>query len=318
MLSLTDGIKHLYLYKINEVDHRLSIGLNNWIAKGSDYLVVKDQTSNCFSICTYDYFDFLRPYAFDINRLSCASIESIKDIEKKTWQSKFIGWNITKFYYSAFFSAHCILKLTGNSLVNIDSIALDKIRSITRNYGFTYGNLNSGIYCVQIDFRNNNLAFFKNPVYDNSHEGLWRCFLDFLNSNKSSIYSQLPLIEAQPIVEKIEELIKALKNWNCSNGNWLSRVRNLVNYNQSYGIWFPYKDYLLDYDLIYDFLDLHLSNPLSIDIKSYEGKDLLYFVRTCQLINSIALEMLNDIENKNPSNKSFVKAGIKQFQNLYA
>ncbi len=316
MINFSNGISHLYLPKLNEVNQNISFGINYWLQNSSDYYISQNQKNNDFTVCTYDYFDFLKPYAFDINRVSCASIESLKDIEKKTWQPKFIGWNITKFYYSAFFSAHCILKITGNSISNIENSSLEKIKTKTKLYNFSHQNLNSGLYCVEF-VPTNNFRFFKSPQYDHSHEGLWKYFLDFLNKINPSIYHNLPQFEAQKVVDKLEELIEALTNWNSTNGNWLSRIRNLVNYSHSHGLWFPYKEYRPEYDNIYNFLNLHLSNPLDIDLRTFRGQEILYFVRTCQLINSIAIDLLSDLSTKHPKNKSFISNGILKFKSLY-
>lgn len=317
MITFVDGIKHLYVPKLNEVGQNISLGINQWLTNGSQFFISTNHSQNDFQVFTYDSLDFLKPYAFDINRLSCASAESLKDIQRKDWQAKFIGWNITKFYYSAFFSAHCILKATGNNLSNIDNKALSKIRQITSALGYTYQNLNTGLYCISIDTVLNRFRFYKQPQYDDSHEGLWKFFLHFLINSKPSVYGQLPLSEAQNVVDKIEELIEALTNWNSQNGNWLSRVRNAVNYSQSYGTWFPYKEYLIEYDKIYSFMNMNKENPLLIDIASFKGRDILYFVRTCQLINAICNDILVDIEKKHPINKSFVTYGVRQFENLY-
>jgi len=318
MINFSDGVKHLYLRKLNEVSQKQTSGLNQWLTNGADYYVPCDQQNNDFTIGTYNPFDFLNPYSYDINRLSCAATESLRDIGQISWQHKFIGWNITKFYYSAFFSAHCILKIMGKSLSNIDQSSINRIKDITTLYGYRVGNLNNGLYCISVDTVNNRFRFYKVPKYDNSHEGLWCYFTDFLNDSKNSVYHQLPQHEAQIVVEKIDELIKALRNWNSPHGNWLSRIRNLVNYNQAYGTWYPYKGYNAEYDRIYTFLNLHKNNPLTIDIAPYAGKDILYFVRTCQLINAISNDLLCDLETKHPTNKSFVKTGIKQFESLYA
>lgn len=318
MINFADGLRHLYLFKLNEVNQNVAISLNKWLSDGSLYFVSQNQRPNDFTVNTYDYFHFLEPYSHDINRLSCASIESIRDIERKNWQAKSIGWNITKFYYSAFFSAHCILKIFGYSLTNIDQSSIDKVRTITNSYGFSYQNLNSGLYCININYQTNTFRFQKNPQFDNSHEGLWKYFNYFLINNQNTIYSQLPQAEAQIVVDKVNELTKALMNWNSQNGNWLSRVRNLVNYSQNYGIWFPYKEYIKEYDKVYDYLNLHKDNPLSIDLNSYAGKDLLYFVRTCQLINAMSNDLLADLESRHPENRSFIKKGVRQFQNLYS
>src|SRR5690606_38084717 len=122
----------------------------------------------------------------------------------------------------AFFSAHCILKITGKSLANIEQTSINKVRSVTTLYGYTYRNINSGLYCISINNMNNSFRFYKDPQYDNSHEGLWKYFLYFLLNSQNSIYKQLPQYEAQKVVDKINELAKALRNWNSHNGNWLS------------------------------------------------------------------------------------------------
>lgn len=318
MIDFSDALRHLYVPKLNEVGPNLQLGLNPWLVAGSGYYIASPHLTNDFSIRTFDIIDFLKPYSFDINRLSCASSESLKDIEPKKWQTKFIGWNITKFYYSAFFSAHCILKITGNSLSNIEKNSITKIKTITSAAGYSSQNLNTGLYCIDISGATNTVRFFKQSQYDDSHQGLWKYFLHFLNNSKAGIYRRLPLSEAQKIIDKIDELIKALTNCSSGNGHWLSKIRNEVNYSQGYGTWFPYKGYMQEYDQIYSFMPLSKNNPMTIDLKSYAGKDILYFVRTCQLINAISNNLLTDLASRHPSNKSFVKLGIQQFENLYA
>lgn len=317
MISFSDGLKHLYVIGLNEIGPNISFSLNDWLTQASEYIIFQDLLLNNFSIQTYDAHDFLKPYAFDINRLSCASLESLRDVEVKEWQPKFIGWNITKLYYSAFFAVHSILKITGNSISNIEKTSLESVRRRARAYNFTYQNLNTGLYCLKIDQRNNTFQFFKNAIYDNSHEGLWKCFLDFINTIIPTVYNQLPQSEAQLVVEKLEELKAAICEWDSSSGNWLSRIRNLVNYGQKFGSWFPYKESSKEYEKLYDYLPLVNTDPLDIDIKSYRGKDILYFSRTCILINAINLTLLNDISSRHPTNKSFVMNGIHKFQNLY-
>jgi uncharacterized phage infection (PIP) family protein YhgE len=137
-------------------------------------------------------------------------------------------------------------------------------------------------------------------------------------TTQNSVYGQLPQAEAQQVIDKLNDLISALKNWNSQNGNWLSRIRNSVNYSQTFGVWFPYKEYIKEHDQICQNLDLHFKNPLEIDLNSFQGKDLLYFVRTCQLIHAISFDLLNDLASRHPSNRSFIKNGIMKFKNLYS
>jgi len=316
MIKFCDGVRHLYVRGLHEIDPNISTSLNQWLSDGSGWYTPQNQLPNDFTIATYSPIDFLGPYAYEINRLSCASLESLKHIEKKTWQPKSVGWSVIKFYYSAFFSAHVILKICGESLTNIEASSLNTVRSVTTNYNYNYENLNTGLYRIHFS-HNNNFRFYKDATYDESHQGLWKKFLHLLSQNQTGIYNQLPQSDAQLIVGKMEELKEALKNWNCVNGNWLSRIRNSVNYSQTNGVWFPYKQTEKNIDVIYNDINLHTSTPMTIDIRSYKGKDLVYFVRTCQLINSICMELLNDLDSMHPKSKSFVNAGIYKFKNLY-
>lgn len=93
-----------------------------------------------------------------------------------------------------------------------------------------------GKQAVDADVRTLNLRFYKNLLYDNNHEGLWKRFVDFLAHVDQTLLSHLPQAESETVSDKIKEILRALRNWNSQNGNWLSRIRNLINYSQSYGI----------------------------------------------------------------------------------
>lgn len=314
MPSFCDGIRHTILRDLNNVSNEIKVGINSWLASGKDYIVTRDLTNNCFVIESY-ISEYLKPYAFDINRLSCASIESINDIDLNS-SPKFLGWIITKYYYSAFFSAHAILRLTGNAILNIDIDSIQSVKKTTHNYGFTYATLNTGLYCNVLN-TTNSIEFSKDPQYDDSHKGLWLRFLHYINNISSGIYAQLPVGDAQIVVDKLSELKDALTNWGSNTGLWLSRIRNLTNYSQEFGLWFPYSNYKKEFDNIIKYKNLCKSSPLEIDLATYRGKDLLYFVRTCQLINAINFEVQKDLLDRHPANKSFLSHGIFEYHSKY-
>ena len=317
MINFSDGISHLYLRGLSEVTHDIKTGLNDWLVDGKEYFAIQDQLINDFTISTFDMNTFFRPYAYDINRLSCAAMESLNDIQPNTLSPKFFGWAITKYYYSAFFSAHSILKMTGNSISNINHLSINKVCELSRTRGYSANNLNSGLYSMAINPANNTFRFFKDKQYDDSHQGLWLRFLHFLESSKAGINGQLLQEDAELVVAKIDELILALKNWNSLKGSWLSKIRNQANYSQDFGIWYPYKNFKKEITDVQKFISLCKNDPMAIDIQSYRGMDLIYFVRTCQLINSINFNIQSDLMKKHSMNKSFVKSGIFAYQNKY-
>ncbi len=317
MIDFSSGLSHLFQQGLSEVSIDSRYGINYWLTEGKEYFAIQDQLSNEFTISSFDLNDFLKPYAHDINRLSCAAMESLNDISVDDITPKFFGWILTKYYYSAFFSAHSILRITGNCLSNINSQSTDRVRKLTRTRGYADGNLSAGTFSIFINRGNNTYRFLKEGQYADSHKGLWLRFLDFLKSSKNGIYSQMIQADAQLIVDKIDELIMALTNYSLHNGSWLSVIRNKVNYSHDYGVWFPYKGFTKELNDIIRCQSVCKENPLTIDLNLYRGKDLIYFVRTCQLINSINFNLQVNMLSKNSANKSFLLQGIFEYQNKY-
>ena len=50
-------------------------------------------------------------------------------------------------------------------------------------------------------------------------------------------------------------------------------------------------------------------------LKPDRGREILYFIKTCQLIICICYDALMDIYTRNGDNKSFVKAGLVKYLN---
>ncbi len=317
MLSICDGLRFSYIPGINEISYKLPEGLNSWLSSGKMYLPASDIIDNQFTISTYEYLDFLTPFVYEINRLSCASLETINNITKDSISPKFLGWLLVKYYYSAFFSAHSILRICGHGILNVDPNSLNQIKRLANNYGYNSSNISSGLYCIEINQLNNKYKFYKDDKYDNSHEGLWLRFLHFLNQTSPLIYNHLPSYDAYEIISKLDELVTAITNNGAIKGNWLSKIRNLINYSHAYNVWYPYKGYSKELDNIFPYQSLCKGNPLNIELESFKRKDLLYFVRTCQLINSINFDLLKDLKDRHPQNKSFVLKGIIGYHNLY-
>lgn len=317
MINFSDGIRHLYLNGLKDISTDIRFGVNEWIQSGKDYIVGTPTDSTELTMIVYDLDDYLRPYAFDINRLSCAAIESLNDIQKHPSSPKFDGWTLTKYYYSAFFSAHSILRLTGYGILNVDGASITAFRKVAKNYIDPLGHLNSGLYCNSISSQSK-ISLIKNPQYDDSHKGLWKRFLHFIVNIQNDIYNNLPQTDAQLVVDKLNELKDSLTNWGANSGEWLSRIRNLNNYSQYYGVWYPYNDYDKDYKNILKYKQICKENPLKIELASYRNKEISYFVRTCQLINSINFDIQKDLVSRHFSNKSFLLHGIFEYHNQYA
>lgn len=337
--KFSDGVRHLYIPTLNKISTSLTHGLRFFLANSDNYLVNPTAISDLFEIQFYDISEALTFWASDINRLACASLETVTNIEESRIDKKFIGWNIVQYYYSAFYSAHSILKLLGFGIVQVDSQIINKVRMKAAAFGVAAPNISQGTYCVDFDVAGQKAVFYKVKRYDDSHRGLWRRFSDFLNvlsgvsvltgsygpasivlnndggPTPLSIYSNIPREQANELASRIDDLRNSLNR----NGdyNWLSSIRNTVNYSHGFGVWFPYKSYNKEYREISHLRSMCYESPTGESFEMIDDHELLLFVKTCQLINSINIDILEDMCERNPDNKSFLKNGFFAYLNIY-
>ena len=334
-LKFCDGVRHLYIPELNKISSCTGSGLRQWLAVSDSYLPGNSSGDGYFEIILYDMREVLSVFAHDIDRLSCAAIETVTNISPAIRNKKFVAWNLVNYYYSAFYSAHSLLKILGFGLVQIDDRIIRHLRARCLAVGVAETQITSGIYCIEFDFSCSTVKFYKVRRYNDSHKGLWQRFFDFLNvligvsvvsgsydancirirnpgePYPMSLYSKLPVTDADAIVSKVDSL-KQILNRNGDN-NWLSFIRNSINYSHSFGVWYPYKSYSVDHDHLLSMSDLWKKDLLSYDFDTSSEKELGIFVKSCQMINALNFDVLMDLCARHPENKSFLKNGTMSY-----
>lgn len=92
-----------------------------------------------------------------------------------------VSWQIIEFYYAAYFAAHYLIRTSGISIANIDSIFISKVNNnvgAIRQY-----NLQTGIYEISYDERYDNLFLLKSKRKKpgGSHRELWDQWSQYLS-----------------------------------------------------------------------------------------------------------------------------------------
>ena len=148
--------------------------------------------------------------------------------------------------------------------------------------------LEKGFYEIRIDKNFTEVSFKK---YKDSHKDTWTCFLKLLNQLIIEIENTTGLAE-----QKIEarDLLVALKKGitraRCTeNGNWLSKIRNSVNYQHTLGVWYPYERKATFHKLIPQISESWKSDPRSIEIDG-RSRDIEAFFSTSLLLVSLFRE----------------------------
>lgn len=266
--EFSDAVRQLYVPHLNSISNHSDCGIRGLLLLSENFTILPSIQRNCFTISFYNVDDFLSALASDIVRLSSAAFETIEDLTTSKKNKKFLAWQMVQYYYAAFYAAHSILKICSFGLVQLDNRILQKVKYRADAFNIPFGCMESGVYCMSID--GPSVTFFKVHRYDDSHRGLWTRYLDFLgvltginvvtgefdskcirlreesDSQTLSVYNQLSASDAETVVARLDLLRETL----TTNGdnNWLSSIRNQINYNHCFGVWYPYKGYLDSYE----------------------------------------------------------------------
>lgn len=268
-------------------------GLKSWITKGSFYI----QQNQSGEIILNDILisEYASGLAYDFKRFALASLESRVGFHANYISSKAIGWPLLRMYYSAFFAAHAIMRETDQAVIRLDSPQAKYLTEIGQTYIDPSFKVESGNYHVrrkQDTSKTLDVWLVKIQDSRGAHDAFWRIFYKFLAELADEVS-----LKREPkdllVVAQINEIQRVLSSNGFSNGTWLSSVRNEINYQHMYGVWFPYGNnkkiasYIgrlsgfnninirLDYDARREPLEAFCSGCSFISALNYEVSELL-------------------------------------------
>jgi len=244
------GILHqLSVNRIYTVTTPTQTDLKAWLANGQ-YLLAQPLSSNSNSRATdfklrVNYIDYYyASLANDCNRFSQAAIETMWSVGEVPRLPKSAGWATIKMYYSAFFAAHAILRLYGRSCTQLSAEHVEKVHEIATatNYAGNATNIESGFYSSS--FSTNEVGFRK---IKDSHADTWASFYDLLSWIIQEIGSTTGRgIHKADAMTLLENIKSGITQSGATRGNWMSQIRNKINYQHSNGVWHPYVGVLHD------------------------------------------------------------------------
>lgn len=249
MSDATRVLSQLAYLSIFKRQIKTAIDIKGWVAN-QRYLVESGMTETCFTLTTQDSEGLRAAWANDCNRMAMAAIESICGVEMDYLFPKSRAWAIIRSYYASFFAAHALLRIFGCSYSQLESAHANKISELAKLVvDERQSNIQSGLYSIQVDKSFRILKFKKQ---NDSHKDMWRGFLALLNQLCVDIQGTASTgtqkVNAMDLLEDARRCVT--KNGSRSVGNWLSELRNQVNYQHLYGAWFPYNGEVMDEQIV--------------------------------------------------------------------
>jgi hypothetical protein len=274
--------------------------------------------SHFFKAKLIDYDLFLCAYAADINRFGNAALESLNEIHYKPLFSKSHSWKCIKAYYAAYYSVQALLRMHGISCTHFERDNLNRIESIAEIWGMQCGiTIEKGYYRCNIDSSGKEILCNKIVATGSrgSHEQLWSVFLSHLEYIISELSKSTVSSDMQKVLSKLLDLKNTLTSYGANGGNWLSKVRNEINYKHVKGLWYPFRNAEKYFDKIESIAKNWVEMPDVLDLSVNNDKPILQFMDTCIFLVSLYLNSAKNMDKFCPKGKSFQSQGVLSLVN---
>ena len=216
-----------------------SIDVKAWIAN-QGYYIDEDLKKGEFTLRCSAPADLSRALANDLNRMAIAAFESAAGVRTDQTLPRSMAWGAIRAYYASFFAAHAFMRLYGISCSQLDHEHVNKIFQSAQMFGKTGGltSVETGFYSIKIDQNFSTITFQK---LKDSHKDTWAELLATIENLEAKIPNATAIsmhkIEASALLTSLREGITGASS---VKGNWLSTMRNSINYRHTHGVWFPY------------------------------------------------------------------------------
>lgn len=216
-----------------------ALDIKAWVAN-QNYFFSQDIAAGSFSLRASDPTQLRQALANDLNRLASAAFESAAGIGPDPSLPRSLAWGSVRSYYSAFFAAHAFMRLFGTACVQLDDEHVDKVLSAAHAFGRSGGltTLDSGFFVADIEPAFDGITFRR---LRDSHRDTWSTLISVVNSLEQAVPTTTALgTHKLDALALLLHLKAQLTRSGSVKGNWLSTVRNSINYRQSHGVWYPY------------------------------------------------------------------------------
>ncbi|MFZ4774583.1 MAG: hypothetical protein ACOYM3_04425 [Terrimicrobiaceae bacterium] len=261
----------------------------------------------------------LRPlFGFEAERFSSAALESYATARTR-WNDPEdrdgIAWKFVSLYYSAYYSAHAILRLSGISVTQIDNW-----RSLESDYKTLYQSqqspalgLQSGYHVLKLDQSGTSLSVAQARVDSThgSHTALWHEFKQLADSSYANNALNTSLHQAA-VGEYSQKLSRSLTvDGRACVWPWMPVVRNRINYRLPEQVWgAPSKRLTPSVNKrIHNLID----SPTSGKIFDASAEDLEWFrfSASCVYVVCLLCHLFRDMELRSKS-KALLPAFFKK------
>lgn len=313
MSVVGDALRPFWMSGINSISGELSTSFKAWLTEG-EYVYQGLNANKELVFVPIDFDVLLKSVAYDINRMSMAAVESVHGIQNPNDLTRSTAWGLIRSYYSAFYACHAICRIFSVLIPKIDSPQSSKLNKIINSSGWLGDAIyvTDDLYKVTIDSINKTFILSKLATKGH-HEGAWKEFGLLLSGLETRILSNVSIgtiADRQDASMLLNQLRNILQSDRCTQSyNWLSQIRNNLNYRHEYGAWYPHEKSSKFRSSFHTNSACWKKDPSEI-ASHQEDHPILKFSKGCTLILSILHTLIIEMEKRNSDENSFLKYGV--------
>jgi hypothetical protein len=306
---MADGVRLKWIPGINTISLPSNGGVFDSLVSGSFSMSACTPGSSATFQTQNHSNTLVNAFANEASRFGSACFETLLEKHPTVGAERSLGWPLIRSYYAAFFAAHALLRICGESLIYATTLNANKLNQLGQIYLGVQPQFTKGLCHVKASPNGQGLQIVQVKGGGGSHEELWKYFHAFLvdvENNLASNFAALP--EAILAIQTSQVMRSGLSRNNCSNGTWLSQSRNSINYQQEYGVWFPYKIRRKEASAVMSTFDHWKDEQADWAVRFSTVDPPLIHSHLSQAVGAILTCALKDIVKRNTSKgKSFVE-----------
>lgn len=312
-IGIERTIRQFWLPGINTITGKLDRGLQAFLLDDR-YRIYDSQTDRNFIITPFEPDDLKKSVCHDLSRMASASFESIHSIAPTDAFDKSCAWSAIRAYYAAFFSAHAILRMFGISCTQLDQPHTSYIAKVATYTNTSTATPIQGLY--KCEWNEKEGVLFFNHI-GGSHETVWNEFSLALLSLRDKLLQPgaIGLItDLQEATTDLDKMRAELSAGGCNGGNWLSAIRNRINYRHDFSLWYPYGRRPHYYQAIWTATsDRWLRAPIPVKAIPVHGREIEKLMELSGSIVALCRSLIEHIDETCIRGKSFVNFGPKSY-----
>jgi hypothetical protein len=306
MAQISTVLQPFWIRNLNAVGGRQDRTVKMWIADGA---LTFDHMSNsgAWIFNAPDVGSLLNCFACDVNRMTVASFESIGGIPSSNELPRSTAWSLIRLYYAAFFAAHSLMRVYGIAVLQLERQQVTTLNTAMRQVGHQTL-VSEGLMTMTIDQQSRTFELTSKTA--GSHVDTWAVFAAKVKeiSVGASALGLGSVAQRQDAIDVLDQIIAILGTPPAQKAsNWLSYMRNQLNYQHTHGAWYPHERASRFRAELSVAIDTWKSSPtVSLSRSSHT---LVRFGVCCAAIVAWARETSLRISSRHPQDDSFLKYG---------